>query len=62
MNGHLDLSGEVKQGLLLTGEVGADEVRCLFAEHGESALHRLRGAFAVALWDEKSRSLLLARR
>jgi len=61
VNGHLDLSGEVKQGLLLTGEVGADEVRRLFAEHGESALHRLRGAFAVALWDEKSRSLLLAR-
>src|SRR5439155_1570995 len=39
----------------------ADEVKRLFAEHGESALHRLRGAFAIALWDEKSRSLLLAR-
>ena len=46
---------------MLAGDVGADEVKRLFAVHGESALQRLRGAFAVALWDEKSRSLLLAR-
>ena len=49
MNGHLDLSGGVKQDLLLAGDVDADEVKRLFAEHGESALHRLRGAFALEI-------------
>ncbi|HUP24296.1 MAG TPA: asparagine synthase (glutamine-hydrolyzing) [Thermoanaerobaculia bacterium] len=33
----------------------------LYEEHGARCLDRLRGMFALALWDERSRSLLLAR-
>ena len=61
MNGHLDLSRGLPAGLVLAGEPSAEEVRRLLAEQGESALSRLRGAFALAFWDEKSRALWLAR-
>jgi asparagine synthase (glutamine-hydrolysing) len=33
----------------------------LYEEHGEGFVERLRGMFAVALWDERERRLLLAR-
>ena len=33
----------------------------LYEELGESFVHRLRGMFALALWDDKRRKLLLAR-
>jgi asparagine synthase (glutamine-hydrolysing) len=33
----------------------------LYEEHGAGAIERLRGMFALALWDARSRSLLLAR-
>jgi asparagine synthase (glutamine-hydrolysing) len=32
-----------------------------YEEHGDSFLERLRGMFAIALWDERRRRLLLAR-
>ena len=33
----------------------------LYEEHGAAAIERLRGMFALALWDARSRTLLLAR-
>src|SRR6202171_1036743 len=33
----------------------------LYEEHGEDLFEKLRGQFAVALWDERQRQLLLAR-
>jgi asparagine synthase (glutamine-hydrolysing) len=33
----------------------------LWEEHGEGMLERLRGQFAIALWDERRRQLVLAR-
>ena len=33
----------------------------LWEEHGEGMLERLRGQFAIALWDERRRQLILAR-
>jgi asparagine synthase (glutamine-hydrolysing) len=33
----------------------------LYEEHGEGVFEKLRGQFAVALWDERKRQLLLAR-
>jgi asparagine synthase (glutamine-hydrolysing) len=33
----------------------------LYEEYGEACFSKLRGMFAIALWDSKSRSLLLAR-
>jgi asparagine synthase (glutamine-hydrolysing) len=61
VNGQIDLSRGLPEGLALAGEPAADEVRRLWAEHQEGALPRLRGAFALALWDGASRSLVLAR-
>lgn len=33
----------------------------LFTEHGQDMVHRLRGMYAFAIWDEQNRRLLLAR-
>jgi asparagine synthase (glutamine-hydrolysing) len=33
----------------------------LYEEHGDGLFEKLRGQFAVALWDERRRRLLLAR-
>src|ERR1043166_13538 len=33
----------------------------LYEEHGEGVFEKLRGQFAIALWDERKRQLLLAR-
>src|SRR5260370_7537528 len=33
----------------------------LYARHGAQMVHRLRGMFAFAIWDERQRELFLAR-
>src|SRR5205814_7844505 len=59
--GYVQLARGLPEGALSAGEVPADEVRRLFRDHGEGMLQRMRGSFALAAWDEKARSLLLAR-
>ena len=61
MNGHFDLERDLPPGLQIAGDPAREEVQKLWAEQGEGALPRLRGAFAIAVPDERSRSVLLAR-
>ena len=61
MNGHVDLSRGFPERLLVAGDPSAEEVRRLWGEHGKASLPRLRGGFALAIWDEASQALILAR-
>ena len=61
MNGHLDLARDLPDCLELVGEPAAEEVRRLWAEQGQDSLQRLRGGFALAAADAKSRAVVLAR-
>ena len=61
MNGHFDLARDLPDCLDLTGEPAAEEVRRLWIEDGEDSLQRLRGGFALAVSDAKSRAVVLAR-
>ena len=61
MNGHVDLARGLADGLSLSGDPAAEDVRRLWKEHGEEAIARLHGRFALAAWDEKGQSLVLAR-
>lgn len=38
----------------------AEAIARLYLSYGPSFVHRLRGAFALAIWDEKARALMLA--
>jgi asparagine synthase (glutamine-hydrolysing) len=46
---------------LLPSATTAELIAALYLQYGESFLEKLRGAFSLAIWDEKSRALLLAR-
>ncbi len=48
-------------GCELTSRCDTEVVLQLFARHGRAALGRLRGMFALAVWDELERRLVLAR-
>jgi len=61
VNAHLDLAAGLPETLLIAGDPAAEDVRRLWAEHGEGALPRLRGGFALAIPDARSRSVVLAR-
>jgi len=61
VKGHVDLSRGFPDRLLLAGDPSADEVRRVWGEHGPESLPRLRGGFALAIWDDASQSLILAR-
>ncbi len=61
MNGRIDLASGFPEGLAITGEPDREEVRRLFREHGEDALPRVHGAFALAAWDESNQRAVLAR-
>lgn len=50
---NIDFPNAARENARLIGE--------LYQKHGESFLNQLRGVFAIAIWDESSRSLLLAR-
>ena len=64
-NGELFDYPQIRDELIARASV-ADPLRCrliphLWEEHGEGMLERLRGQFAIALWDERRRQLILAR-
>jgi len=59
-----DLSGE-RQALLdigvrLSGGTAAEVLLELYLRHGEDFVRRLNGAFALAIWDRRTRRLLIA--
>ncbi len=49
------------RGRRLRTRCDAEVVPHLYAELGEAFVHRLRGMFAVAVWDERERKLVLVR-
>ncbi|MGH3102478.1 MAG: asparagine synthase (glutamine-hydrolyzing), partial [Gaiellaceae bacterium] len=51
----------VAAGHSFRGESDVEVVPHLYEEHGEAFVERLRGMFALALWDERRGRLLLAR-
>ncbi len=61
MNGRIDLASGFPEGLAIAGEPAPGEVQKLWSQHGEDALPRVRGAFALVVWDERTRTAVLAR-
>ncbi len=51
----------VAKGHVFRGEGDVELVPHLYEEHGDAFVERLRGMFALALWDERRGRLLLAR-
>jgi asparagine synthase (glutamine-hydrolysing) len=57
-----ELRGELQaRGYWFRSRTDSEVVLCALAEWGAQALQRFNGMFALALWDRKERSLLLAR-
>ena len=51
----------IKKGHIFKTQTDTEVIVHLYEEHGEDFVARLRGMFAIALWDEKSETLLLVR-
>jgi asparagine synthase (glutamine-hydrolysing) len=49
------------RGIQFRGHSDTEVIVNLYQEFGPEALHRLRGMFAIAIWDEEKRELFLAR-
>jgi asparagine synthase (glutamine-hydrolysing) len=69
---HLVFNGEIynykelrealsREGVRFTSTSDSEVVLALYAREGDAMLRRLRGMFALAIWDSKDRRLLLAR-
>lgn len=50
-----------KEGCVFESQSDTEVLLHLYAKKGEALVHHLRGMFAFALWDQRKRSLLLAR-
>lgn len=66
VNGELYDADELRPGLearghRFRGESDSELLVHLYEEHGDAAISRLRGEFALILWDARARRLLLAR-
>ena len=61
MHGHIYNADELRAGLNASSADDASLLWQLWQAHGETCFERLRGQFAVALWDEAARHLVLAR-
>jgi asparagine synthase (glutamine-hydrolysing) len=51
----------VEQGAAFTGDSDTEVVLQLYARHGAGMLGKLRGMFALAIWDAHARTMFLAR-
>ena len=65
-NGEIYNFPELRQELEAEGQEfrttsDTEALLCLFARHGENMVHRLRGMFAFAIWDNTTQRLFLAR-
>ncbi len=59
---YVELRDELRaKGHILRGASDTEVIPHLYEEHGDGFVTRLRGMFAIALWDTKRRKLLLAR-
>ncbi len=65
-NGEIYNFRELREELARSGHVfrthgDAEVILALYREHGEACVHRLRGMFAIAIWDGPRRRMWLAR-
>lgn len=59
---HVELRRELEAaGAVFRSDCDTEVLLHLYARHGEAMLPKLRGMFALAIWDERNQCLLLAR-
>jgi asparagine synthase (glutamine-hydrolysing) len=66
MNGEIYNFAELRRGLIVHGHElrtrgDSEVIPHLYEEHGESFVRQLTGMFAIALWDDRTNELVLAR-
>jgi len=54
-------AGLVQEGVRFQSHSDTEVILALYAKEGASALSRLRGMYTLAIWDQRERSLILAR-
>src|SRR5207249_2174912 len=58
---HRELRAELVKGHAIADHCDTSLLPHLYEEGGDDFVHRVRGMFALALWDARARKLLLAR-